>query len=581
MNAQNASQPGSPMDPILLEVLWNRLIGVVNEQAAALVRASFTPVVSEAEDLAAALFDARGRMLAQAIRGTPGHINSTANCVKEFLEGFPVQELTMGDVLITNDPWKTSGHLNDLTVVTPIFLHERVVAFFANTCHSVDIGGRPMSAEAKDVYEEGLWLPMTKLYRGGRPNEDLFNIIKCNVRSPQEMLGDLHAQVAGNEVGGRKLIEFMDEFELASLAFLADEILARSEMAVREAIGRWPEGTYENELTSDGFDEPIRIRVRVTVEDGGVVIDYDGTSPESSYGINVVRNYSFAYSIFAIKCMAAPDLPNNEGSFKPIEFRAPRGCILNALHPAPVAARHTLGQLLPSVIFGALADVLPDRVMAEGYDADWIIQPYGQDGQGGRVSFHLVWTGGTGARPNKDGLSTLAFPARSQSIPVEIVEDRSPLVFLRKELRSDSGGPGKFRGGCGQTVQFRIQSRNPFFIGPKCERTLYPAAGLHGGQPGSKGEFYLGTGNRAHPKRDFLLKSGEIVTFKLPGGGGYGDPWEREPDRVLKDVVNGLVSPRSARDDYGVVLVDGPQGLAVDHHETQRLRRGADKRKSV
>ena len=568
-------------DPILLEVLWNRLIGVVNEQAAALVRASFSPVVSEAEDLAAAVFDARGRMLAQAIRGTPGHINSTANCVKEFLKEIPIRDLTKGDVLITNDPWKTSGHLNDITVVTPIFIDERVVAFFATTCHTVDIGGKPMSAEAKDVYEEGLWLPVTRLYRGGKPNEDLFNIIRSNVRSPQEVLGDLHAQVAGNEVGGRELVKYMNEFGLDDLAPLADEILSRSELAVRDAIGRWPEGTYENEMTSDGFDEPITLRVQVTVADRGVVIDCDGTSPQSSYGINVVLNYSFAYGIFAIKCMAAPDLPNNEGSFKPIQFRAPRGCILNAIHPVPVASRHTLGQLLPSVIFGALADVLPDQVMAEGYDADWIIQPYGLDDQGRRITFHLVWTGGTGARPNKDGLSTLAFPARSQSIPVEIVEDRSPLVFFRKELRQDSGGPGKFRGGCGQTVQFRVQSRNPFFISPKCERTVYPAAGLHGGLPGSKGEFSLSMGRDAHPKKDLLLKPGEIVTLKLPGGGGYGNPWERDPDLVFKDTVNGLVSKQAALNDYGVVLINGPQGLALDHDETRKLRDRVNGRKVV
>ena len=564
------------IDPILLEVLWNRLIAVVNEQAAALVRASFTPVVSEAEDLAAAVFDAQGRMLAQALRGTPGHINSTSHCVKEFLKEIPIDKMAAGDVLITNDPWKTSGHLNDLTVVTPIFLDGRVVAFFANTCHAVDIGGRPMSAEAKDVYEEGLWLPMTKLYRGGAPNEDLFRIIRSNVRSSREVLGDLHAQVAGNEVGGRELIKFMNEFKLDRIEPLADEILTRSESAVRNSLGKWPEGTYKNRLVSDGFDEPIEIQVRVSVEGGAVVIDYDGTAPQSAHGINVVLNYSYAYSIFAIKCMAAPDLPNNEGSFSPIQVKAPEGCILNALPPVPVAARHSLGQLLPSVIFGALADALPDRVIAEGYDADWIIQPYGKDGQGRRISFHLVWTGGTGARPHKDGLSTLGFPARSQSVPVEIVEDRSPLVFLRKELRPDSGGAGKFRGGCGQTVQFRIQSQNPFFIGPKCERTRYPAAGLHGGHPGSKGAFTLNTRSPVHPKQDFLLQPGEVVTFQTPGGGGYGNPLERDPELVFKDVVNGLVSAPSAHEDYGVSLVEGPQGLAVDPDETKKLRHQAN-----
>ncbi len=548
--------------PILLEILWNRMISVVNEQAAALVRASFTPVVSEAEDIAAAVFDAQGRMLAQAVRGTPGHINSTAHCVKEFLREIPTEEMNPGDVLVTNDPWKTSGHLNDLTVVTPVFLDGKgLVAFFANTCHAVDIGGKPMSAEAKDVYEEGLWLPITKLYRDGEPNQDVFGIIKSNVRSPREVLGDLQAQVAANHVGGRELTALMREFDLDSIGPLADEILTRSERAVREALAEFPKGTYENEILSDGFDEPIRIRVRVTVKDEGrVQIDYDGTSPQSKYGINVVLNYSYAYSIFAIKAMAIPELPNNEGTFKPIEVVAPQGCILNAVPPAPVAARHTLGQLLPSAIFGALADALPDRVMATGYDADWIVQPYGRDDRGDRVCFHLVWTGGTGARPNKDGISAMGFPARSQAVPVEVVEDRSPLVFLRKELRPDSGGPGRFRGGCGQVVEFRINAREPFFVGPKCDRIMYPARGLHGGKPGARGEFYLSSGRRPNPKQDFLLQPGEVVSLKLPGGGGYGSPLDRDPRLILKDVLNGLVSPRSAREDYGVAIVEGPDG---------------------
>ncbi len=565
----------APIDPILLEVLWNRLITVVNEQAATLVRASFSTVVSEAEDLAAAVFDVEGRMLAQAVRGTPGHINSTAQCIRQLLVKIPGEAMDPGDVFITNDPWKTSGHLNDLTVMTPIFRDGEPVAFFANTCHAVDISGRPMSAEAKDVFEEGLWLPILKLFRRGHPNEDLFEIIETNVRSPREVIGDLHAQVAGNEVGGRELLRFMEDFRLESLQPLAEQILTRSEQGVREAIAACPEGVYRHRLVADGFDEPVEIRVKVTVADGGMWIGYDGTSPQSRYGINVVLNYTYAYSLFAILAMLAPELPNNAGSFRPVAVTAPPGCILNALPPAPVAARHSLGQLLPSAIFGALAEALPDRVLAEGYDADWGIQPYGKDGRGEWVSSHLVWTGGTGARPTKDGISAMGFPARSQAVPVEVVEDRTPLVFLGKELRPDSAGAGRHRGGAGQTVTFRIDSQDPFLISPKCERIRHPARGLFGGQTGAQGEFHQGD-EQPNPKQDFWLMPKETVTLHLPGGGGYGDPLERVAGQVLRDVQNGIVTLDAARQVYGVALKgEGKGGLEVDWEETKRLRESA------
>ncbi len=565
----------APIDPILLEVLWNRLITVVNEQAATLVRASFSTVVSEAEDLAAAVFDVEGRMLAQAVRGTPGHINSTAQCIRQLLMKVPGEAMDPGDVFITNDPWKTSGHLNDLTVMTPVFRDGEPVAFFANTCHAVDISGRPMSAEAKDVFEEGLWLPILKLFRRGRPNGDLFEIIEANVRSPREVIGDLHAQVAGNEVGGRELLRFMEDFRLGSLQPLAEQILTRSEQGVREAIAACQEGVYKHRLVADGFDEPVEIRVKVTVADDGMWIGYDGTSPQSRYGINVVLNYTYAYSLFAILAMLAPELPNNAGSFRPVAVTAPPGCVLNALPPAPVAARHSLGQLLPSAIFGALAEALPDRVLAEGYDADWSIQPYGKDGRGEWISSHLVWTGGTGARPTKDGISAMGFPARSQAVPVEVVEDRTPLVFLGKELRPDSAGAGRHRGGAGQTVTFRIDSQAPFLISPKCERIRHPARGLFGGQTGAKGEFHQGA-EQPNPKQDFWLIPKETVTLHLPGGGGYGDPLERAPGQVLRDVQNGIVTLDAARQVYGVALKgEGKGGLEVDWEETKRLRESA------
>lgn len=553
-------------DSILVRVLWDRLISVVDEQAAALVRSSFTPVVSEAEDLAAAVFDPHGEMVAQALRGTPGHIISTANSIRHFLSEYPSDTLEPGDVLITNDPWKTSGHLNDLTVATPVFEENKLIAFFANTCHAADIGGIIGHTEGKDVREEGIYIPITKLYSAGRPNEELFKIIKSNVRAPKQVIGDIRAQVIGNNIGCIELLRFMHECNLKDLAVLTKEILNRSEKAMRSAIRNIPEGTYENEIYADGIEEAIRIKVGVKVKKDKVVIDYSGSSPQSPYGINVVLNYTYAYSIFAIKCVADPDTPNNSGAFRPITVTAPEGCVLNTLFPAPVKARSSLGQLLPSLIFGALAKVIPCRVLAEGYDSDWAVQPYGKE-----KTFHLIMTGGMGARCTKDGISALAFPARSQAIPIEIVENSSQLLFLRKEIRADSGGAGRCRGGCGQTISFTSRTNEPMMLTISCNKTRFPPKGLFGGKEGSSGEVLLSTGQKPERlKGRMILPPKTIITFCLPGGGGFGDPLEREIEKVLYDVRAGYVSLQKAKEDYGVVI--RPEKAEVDWKATKTLR---------
>jgi N-methylhydantoinase B len=560
------------MDPILTELLWTRLQSVTNEQAAALVRASFTPVVSEAEDIAAAVFDEQGQMLAQAVRGTPGHILSTAHSVQHLLREFPPPSLTPGDVLITNDPWKTSGHLHDITVVTPVFSGNRLVAFLGNTCHAIDVGGRPMGALARDVYEEGLFIPPLKLLAAGVFDETLTRIIQANVRKPIAVLGDLRAQVIGNEVGARRLVEVMNEFELESLDRLSSEILTRSEQAMRNAITQIPSGRYESHGVADGFDRPVRLQVAVLIEGDEVTIDCTGTDPQSDHGINVVYNYTYAYAIFAVKCITLPELPNNAGALRPIKLVAPLGSILNAQRPAPVAARHTLGQMIPSLIFRALAQVVPGRVVAEGYDADWVVQPYGRDAQGDFFLSHLVWTGGTGARPMRDGMSATGFPARSQSVPIEVVESSSPLIFHRRQLRPDSGGPGMFRGGLGQTVEFEIADNYRTIISPKIDRLTNPARGIAGGRPGARGAFSVSSGMTPGPKEDFESAAGTLLRFETPGGGGYGQPMKRDVNLVAQDVRNGLVSRESASWDYGVVIDE--RSLLVDERATAELRQG-------
>ena len=512
------------LDRVSLEVAWSRLISIVNEQAAALMRTSVTPVVREAGDLSACLYDARGRMLAQATTGTPGHINSISDIVFEVLRRYPPETIRPGDIFITNDAWLTSGQLNDLTVITPVFDRSGIlVGFLANCCHHYDVGGRIRSAEARDIFEEGLYIPLLKLYEAGEPNETLFAMLRGNVRHPELVLGDLEAQIAGNEVGGAALLELLEELGLEGLGPLADEIIFRSERAFRERISLVPPGTYRAELYGDGYDEPIHLRVRLEVGDGEVVADFSGSSPQSRYGINVVLNYTRAYTVFALKCALAPDIPNNTGFFTPIKVRAPEGSILNPVRPAPVSARATVGHLIPSLIFRALAPAVPDRVMAAGADGLWIIHFYGERDAKGPFSFTLMLSGGMGARPNKDGLSATAFPSGISGVSAEVVEATSPLLILEKELREGSGGAGRHQGGLGQRLRVRVRTGKPFWFAPITQRVHHPAPGLVGGGDGAPGRVVLlPDGEELRTKQQRLLDPGVEILLETPGGGGYG-----------------------------------------------------------
>ncbi len=559
-------------DPILLEVLWNRLIGVVNEQAAALMRTSFTSVVREAGDISAGVFDRRGRMIAQAVTGTPGHINSMATSMHHFLAAFPLDTLGPGDVLVTNDPWKTASQLNDITVMTPIFRGDRLVAFFGNTCHALDIGGRGLSADAGEVFEEGIQIPVMKLFDRGRPNAPLLELLRANVRTPDEVVGDIHAQVVGNEIGGQQLLTFLAEFGLPDIERLSDVIVERSEAAMRERIAALPGGAYTYALACDGFDEPVRIVATVTVRGGDLGIDYVGSSAQVRQGINVAMNYTHAYTTYAVKCAISPDVPNNEGSFRPVTVTAPEGSILNARFPAAVAGRHLVGHFLPSAIFGALAQVLPDRVKAPGFDGLWDTQIFGHDPRRG-APFTYVWfsAGGTGALAGRDGLSATAFPSGIAGTPVEVIESLSPVVIRRRELRQDSGGPGRFRGGLGQVLEIAVRTDRPYLFSGLYERIASPAPGLLGGGAGRPGAVETNDpALEVRPKTRTLLPVGTEVTLSLPGGGGYGPASERDPALVLEDVRNGYVSPERARIDYGVA-VDLGRGAAV---RPEIVRRG-------
>src|SRR5689334_22127863 len=541
----------SAIDPVTLEVIWSRFMSVANEQQDALIRTAFSTIVRESQDLACGLFDTKGRMIAQSLSGTPGHINAMATSMKHFLAAFPPEKLSPGDALITNDPWQTAGQINDITITTPIFRGDKMVALFANTCHSADIGGRILSAEAREVFEEGLRIPIMKLFERGEPNPTLIQIVRANVRQPDEVIGDFYAQTACNETGGRALLEMMNEFALDSIDPVAEEIIRRSEAAVRAEIRKLPDGEWRNETWSDGFEEPIVVRCAVKVAGDEIFIDFSGSSPQSTRGINVVFNYTHAYASFAIKAAICPDVPHNEGSFRPVHVSAPAGSILNALDPAPVASRQVIGHFIPSAIFAALSGAMPGRLMAPGADPIWLSVWRGDNPP---FTLTVFQVGGTGARPAKDGLSAVGFPSGVAGVPAEVIESLSPVIMKRRQLRSDSGGAGEWRGGLGQLTEFARRGAGRWSVSSIADRTSYAAPGLLGGAAGATGEVALDDGTRLNAKALRDLKERDVVHVNLPGGGGYGEPFARDPEKVRWDVIEGYVTPEQAEKRYGVAV---------------------------
>src|SRR5580700_5466293 len=575
------SRPNTALSQIHMQIMWNRLIAVVEEQAQTMIRTAFSTSVREAGDLSAGVFDRDGRMLAQAVTGTPGHVNSMANGVKHFLNVYPLAGMKPGDHYITNDPWLTSGHLHDITVVTPSFYRGEAVGLFANTIHVVDIGGLGLGPDGRQVFEEGLAIPIMPLAREGRMNEDLLHVMRANVREPLQVEGDIYACAACNDEGSRRLVEMMNEFEIANLDRLGDSIIEASREATLAQIRAWPKGTYRNSLTMDGYDKPLLLNAALTISHDGIHVDFSGTSPASSYGINVVYNYGLAYTAFGVKCLVAPDVPNNAGSLEPITMSAPEGCVLNVKRPWPVAARHTVGQMLPDVIAGCLHQVVAGGVPAEGASSLWNPQIFGggslvdevEEGTDANelplfstVIFHC---GGTGARPGKDGLSATSFPSGVRTIPVEATESIAPVIFYRREFRESSGGPGKFRGGLGQTIELGGAGVNPVALLCNFERVKNPARGRDGGRAEGAGTVALRSGRPIRPKGRQTIPARDAIRLSLPGGGGFGDPRTRDAQQVLDDVLDGLITAEEARRDYGVAI--DAQGR-LDSIETERLR---------
>ena len=548
---------------VAYQVMWNRLISVVEEQAQALVRTAFSTSVREAGDLSAGVYNAEGLMLAQAVTGTPGHVNAMADAVAHFIRRIGRENIHEGDVYITNDPWEGTGHLHDFTVVTPSFHNGNMVGFFACTAHVVDVGGRGFGADAASVYEEGIYVPIMKFADRGTVDQTLVKMLRGNVREPDQLIGDIYAQATCNEIGQRRLAEMMDEFHLTDIKGIADFILENSRRATLERIAALPRKSATGVLTVDGFDKPITIKVKVTIFEDRILSDFEGTSGLDKKGINCPLVYAKAYACYALKVAIAPEIPNNAASLAPFEITAPVNSIVNAVHPAPVALRHIVGHFVPDAVFNAFDQIVSGLVPAEGAGCLCNFQvslrprtdtPAPTDAVRSEVlTFN---SGGSGARPNFDGLNATAFPSGVMTMPVEATEHAGPVIIWRKELRPDSGGAGQQRGGLGQYMEVGAREGHEFDMQAMFDRVDHPANGRRGGGSGAPTTIIQDDGTAMRGKGKQFVAHGRRVVMAFPGGAGYGHAADRAKSSVMRDLARGYISVETAKRDYALSDTD-------------------------
>jgi N-methylhydantoinase B len=538
------------LDPVTLTMWWNKLITIVDEAQATLLRTAFSRIVTDAWDFSCALFDTKGRMIAQGRHGLPQFTGCMSFAIRDFLEAFPIDTLEPGDSLITTDPWIGASQINDVFFLTPIFRNGRVVAFAMNVSHSPDVGGRLLSADSKEVFEEGFRLPIVKLYKGGAANQDLVRIIRMNVRVPDIVIGDLEAQLAANVITERRLVEFMNAQGLDDLDPLFEEIWTRSDRAMAEAVAAMPDGRYEGEAEADGFDTPLKLKCVITIDGEDLNVDCTGSSPQDQFGINTTKRWSFAEIAFGCICVARPSSPVNGATLARIGYTVPEGTVINATFPSALGGRALVAMYLPSLVIRTLSQAMPERTNAETGAPPHLTAYMGQ-GNGGRRFVDIMFAnGGLGARPTTDGVSSLGFPANISGAPVEVTENEKPLVFLHKELATDSGGAGRYRGGLGQKFSVRSTSEEKMTFAVRVDRTAHPTIGIEGGRFGAPSRVEV-NGKAVHPKKTIELFKGDVYTVQCAGGAGYGDPAERDGQALARDVADGYVSPEAARRDYG------------------------------
>ncbi len=533
-------------DPVTLSIAWSRLLAIVDEAGAALQRTAFSTVTRESNDFAVVLMDRQGRSVAQSSISVPSFLGVMPIMTKKLLAGpFPYDSWKPGDTAITNDPWWCAGHKPDIGLVSPIFKQGELIAFIGTIAHAPDIGGTLWGAGARDLYEEGLSIPPTLLYRQGEPNHTLFSIIEANVRSAKQTIGDIRAQLAANDQGSRDLLDLLEEMGVANIDALAKQVQDASEKAMREAIRAAPDGVYRYayHADGDGADEPVRLQVAVHIDGDEILVDYEGTSPAHTLGINAVLNYTYAYTAYPIKCAFSPNVPNNEGSFNPVRVVAPEGCLVNAQPPMPVGARNITGNILHAAVFGALAQAVPERVQADCGSACWSVVLNGlHEDSGEEFVEYFFLNGGYGARPDRDGVNVLSFPTNVANVPIEVLERSMPLRFGEKSLIPDSGGDGAYRGGLGQRISFQWLGKGPVHLSLLTEKTRTRPVGVLGGKDGAGGKIRIEPERPLAPKGLNKLYPGDTLTLDLPGGGGYGPPEDRDPQRRRRDRALGYVA---------------------------------------
>ena len=527
------------------QVMWNRLLSVVEEQGQTLIRTAFSPIVRECGDISAGIFDLDGRMMAQAVTGTPGHVNSMAESVKHFISHFPLNTMSEGDIFITNDPWMGTGHLNDFVITTPCFKNNKIVGLFSCTSHLTDIGGLGVGPDATDVHMEGLYIPMLKLADKGVMNKTLLELIRQNTRQPVETEGDVYSLAACNDIGCKRLVEMMNDFNINDLKDLSDFIYNKSLRAVENEIQKIPNGKYKNSMMIDGFENDIKLEATLIVAEKSISVDFSGTSKKSKFGINVPLSYTKAYTCFGLSCLLSAEIPNNAGSLFPFEIDAPLGSILNAPYPSAVCVRHIIGQMIPDVVFGCLEKAIPNKVPAEGASCLWNITFRGKTDRGANnnslFAVTAVVNGGTGARPSKDGLSATAYPSGVKGTPVEINEAVAPLLFLKKEYNPGSGGKGKYNGGMGQVIEIKSAINEDMDLLASFDRIKFPARGRMNGENGKAGHVSIKNKGKLNGKGTQVIKAGDIREIFTPGGAGLGDYSERNEDLIKIDKENELL----------------------------------------
>ncbi len=569
-------------DPITVEILWRRLISIVDEADSSVARTAFSSLLRDAHDYTCMFTDRKGRELAQGTFATPGQSGAMALGIKDIVKRLPIESYKPGDVFITNDPWALAGHLNDVCVMSPIFFRDKLAAFTACVFHHSDIGGR-VSSDNHDVFEDGLFIPLVKLYDGGVLNEPILEMIRWNVRTSDEVVGDIRSQIAANYVCSEKICEMLEEIGLDRLDDLADDIIRRTEKSMREAIELIPDGIYRGQgiVEQKEGKEDLYIKVAIEVKGSDIIVDLDGSSPQVDWGGNVVYNFTYAYVFMAVKSMFDPEMPNNEGCARPISMKAPEGSVVNCKFPVAVAARMQIGHFLTEIVYRALAEAMPERVIAgSGGTPATMNVFYGKRADGSPWHSVILRGGGMGASYLEDGHYVSIFPANGANTPVEILESDTPLIVEKRELLADSGGPGKMKGGLGRRVVFRVPDDDyaplgPVNLGIQSGRYRYPAEGLFGGRPGSKARFLV-NGRPGDPYGLTQAGAGDVIIMDAAGGGGYGEPLERDPEMVEWDVTEGYVSLERAREDYGVVI--NPETMKIDMGATGRLRKSLKKK---